>query len=150
MPICTSWSSGCIVADDYPSKKNDHPNVLLVDPQKQLRRHLQELITDSCGCNAVSAATASGALMRMDRQPFDLVLTDLSLPDADGKWLIEKIRRRPIAALVLQRRRQNPFTTQETKLLAHLISPLANSIDLALRLESKNSYQTPNPRKDLE
>lgn len=82
------------MADDYPSKKNDHPNVLLVDPQKQVRRHLQELITDSCGCNAVSAATASGALMKMDRQPFDLVLTDLSLPDADGKWLIEKIRRR--------------------------------------------------------
>jgi DNA-binding NarL/FixJ family response regulator len=82
------------VADDYPSKKNGHPNVLLVDPQKQIRCHLQEIITDSCGCNAVLAATASGALMRMDRQPFDLVLTDLSLPDADGKWLIEKIRRR--------------------------------------------------------
>ena len=94
MPICVPWVSGCSVADDYPSKKNNHPHVLLVGPQKQVRHHLQELITDNCGCNAVSAATASGALMKMDRQPFDLVLTDLSLPDADGKWLVEKIRRR--------------------------------------------------------
>jgi len=51
--------------------------------------------------------------------------------------------RRPIAAVVLQRRRQNTFTAQEAKLLAGLTSPLASSIDLALRLESKNSCQTP-------
>ena len=89
------------MADDNPSKENGHPNVLLVDPQKQIRSDLEELITDSCGCNAFSAATAVGALMRMDSQAFDLVLTDLSLPDADGKWLIEKIRRRRLGTGVI-------------------------------------------------
>ncbi len=82
------------MADDYPLKTNNHPYVLLVDGQEQVRSHLQELISERCGCNAVCAATASGALMKMEQQAFDLVLTDLSLPDADGKWLIEKIRRR--------------------------------------------------------
>ena len=91
------------MADDYPHENHANSNVLLVESQKQVRRHLQELITDGCGCTTASAGTASGAIMKMDHHPFDLVLTDLSLPDADGKWLVEKIshQRPDIAVIVL-------------------------------------------------
>ncbi len=60
------------------------------------------------------------------------------------------VRQEPIAAVVLQRRRENPFTSEEAKLLNHLSSPLASSIDLALGLESTNSSQSETPHRDSE
>lgn len=59
------------------------------------------------------------------------------------------VRQREIGALVLQRRRQDPFTSRDTQRLAHLISPIASSIDLALRLESTTSCQPGSPQGDL-
>jgi transcriptional regulator with GAF, ATPase, and Fis domain len=45
----------------------------------------------------------------------------------------------PIGAIVMQRRRKDPFTSQEAKLLERLRGPLAKSIELVLRLESTTS-----------
>jgi hypothetical protein len=45
------------------------------------------------------------------------------------------IRRRAIGAVVMQRKNQNPFTSQEAKLLTSLSDPLARAVDVALRLE---------------
>ena len=90
------------MALDHPSKKHPNANVLLVGPKRQLRRHLQEIITENCGCTTLTAATASGAVMKMNSQNFDLVLTDLSLPDADGKWLVQKIhQQRPHTSVIV-------------------------------------------------
>lgn len=60
------------------------------------------------------------------------------------------VHERPIGAVVLQRRGQNPFTSQATERLAHLISPIANSIELALRVESTTSCQGDSAGDGLE
>ena len=60
------------------------------------------------------------------------------------------IRRQPIAAVVLQRRRQDPFTPEEAKLLANLVAPLAGSIDLSLSIEANNSYKSDSPQNNFE
>jgi DNA-binding response OmpR family regulator len=63
----------------------------LVDQQDEVRDFLLDLLASDCGCSTTSASTASGAVLRISQEHFDLVLTNLSLPDADGKWLVQKI-----------------------------------------------------------
>ena len=46
------------------------------------------------------------------------------------------VRQQTIAAVVMQRKKQNPFTTQEAKLLTSLSDPLARAIGVALHLKS--------------
>ena len=53
------------------------------------------------------------------------------------------IRQQVIAAVVLQRKNQNPFTSQEAKILAGLAGPLARAINVALRLESRKNPPYP-------
>ena len=79
------------MASDWSCDKHPSANVLLVDQQREVRDFLSEVVTSGCGCTTASAGTACGAVLKMSQQPFDLVLTDLTLPDADGKWLVQKI-----------------------------------------------------------
>ena len=85
------WPYGCSVADNQACRKDPCANVLLVDQQDDVRDSLAELVRSDCDCSLTSACTASGAVLRISQEPFDLVLTNLSLPDADGKWLVQKI-----------------------------------------------------------
>ena len=86
-----SLSLRCSVADNHLCKNHTSANVLLVDQQNEVRDSLLDLLVSDCGCSMTSASTASGAVLRISQEPFDLVLTNLSLPDADGKWLVQKI-----------------------------------------------------------
>ena len=79
------------MADNHPCKNRPSANVLLVDQQDEVRDSLLDLLASDCGCSMTSASTASGAVLRITQEHFDLVLTNLSLPDADGKWLVQKI-----------------------------------------------------------
>ena len=79
------------MASDYSCEQHPSANVLLVDQEREVRDFLGEVVRSGCGCTTDSAATASGAVLKMSHQGFDLVLTDLTLPDADGKWLVRKI-----------------------------------------------------------
>ena len=91
------------MADEYLCKRSSPVNVLLVDNHSQIRSSLEQIIPKACSCVISSAATAAGAIMKMTRAAVDLVFTELSLPDADGKWLIETIRRQHpgVAVIVL-------------------------------------------------
>ncbi len=66
--------------------------MLLVEGQDEGRESLEELISSRCGCKTESVSTASGAVLKMGQGPFEVVVADLSLPDAEGQWLLEKIR----------------------------------------------------------
>ena len=77
------------------------PRILVVDdepPQLEILR----LILGSEGYEAVTAASGRGALAALRRQPFDVVLTDLKMPDLSGIALLEQIlREQPGACVVL-------------------------------------------------
>jgi two-component system chemotaxis sensor kinase CheA len=72
--------------------------VLLVDDSAFFRDMLAPLIK-AAGCQVVAVGSAADALdaINSDRR-FDLVITDIEMPDMDGFALAEKLRSMPRAA----------------------------------------------------
>ena len=61
-----------------------------------------KLLLESEGYAATTVETGDAALARLDEQPFDLVLLDVSLPDRNGLELLREIRQRdPSLSVVL-------------------------------------------------
>ncbi len=78
-----------------PSKPNAiQRTVLIVDDEAEIREALAEILTGAKtpGCNR----RASGAkhLERMAAERFDVILTDIRMPDLDGRALYQEIERR--------------------------------------------------------
>ncbi|HEX6497783.1 MAG TPA: response regulator [Micromonosporaceae bacterium] len=65
--------------------------VLVVDDDRQLLRALRINLT-ARGYQPVLAADGGSALGEFSRQPIDLVIVDLGLPDMDGVEVVEGIR----------------------------------------------------------
>ena len=75
--------------------------ILVVDDELEIREGLELLLTSE-GYGVTSAATGESGLARLEEQPFDLLLLDVSLPDRNGIDLLKEIRRRdPHLSVVL-------------------------------------------------
>lgn len=75
--------------------------ILLVDDEAFVRDSLVDLLSIE-GLGAVGAATAEDALALLEREPFEMVVTDLDLPGLDGLGLLERLAaRRPELPVVL-------------------------------------------------
>jgi len=73
--------------------KNDDPfRILIVDDNKELREILQEYLKGE-GHAAEGAANGREALERHHEEPFDLIITDLNMPEISGMELIKSIRK---------------------------------------------------------
>lgn len=57
--------------------------VLLVDDELHVRRALAAAL-DAWGHRVTEAATGADATAALDREPFDLIVLDVNLPDATG------------------------------------------------------------------
>lgn len=69
-------------------------NILLVDDSSVMRMFLSTLIRKTLpGITIVEAVNGLDALEKLKDQDFDLVLTDMIMPEMDGVQLIEEIRR---------------------------------------------------------
>ena len=66
--------------------------ILVVDDEPQIPRLVALLLGD--GYRVETAPSASEALARLEDTPFDVVLTDLAMPELDGIELIRRARRR--------------------------------------------------------
>jgi DNA-binding NtrC family response regulator len=76
-------------------------SILVVDDEAEIREGLN-LLLESEGYAATTVETGDAALARLDEQPFDLVLLDVSLPDRNGLELLREIRQRdPSLSVVL-------------------------------------------------
>src|SRR5262245_38896553 len=67
------------------------PRMLIVDDESSITDAL-ELIMRENGYDAVSAGLAAEAAALLRDSPFDVVFTDLKLPDADGIELLARIK----------------------------------------------------------
>src|SRR5438105_2156589 len=67
-------------------------SILIVEDDVTLRELLFELFSETNQCS--SAGTAEQALCLLDSKPFDLVLTDISMPGMSGLELLGNIRQR--------------------------------------------------------
>jgi PAS domain S-box-containing protein len=69
----------------------DGLRVLVVDDERDSR----ELVAAALmmrGAEVVSFGSAIEALEEMERQPFDVLVSDIGMPEMDGYWLINKVR----------------------------------------------------------
>lgn len=69
----------------------DHVRVLVVDDEQDTRE-LVAAVLMGCGAEVVSVESASEALAEMERQRFDVLLSDIGMPSMDGYGFIAKVR----------------------------------------------------------
>ena len=66
-------------------------NILIVDDHEPTLEAMSEVLS-SQGYRVVSTSSGKEALDVMQRQPFDVILTDLIMPDVDGMEILEAAR----------------------------------------------------------
>jgi PAS domain S-box-containing protein len=98
--------------------------VLLVEDHEDTRRVMQRLL-ESLGCTVVSAGTVREAVALADKEHFDLMISDIGLPDGtgmDAMVQINRLKKIPGIALSgygqdedLKRSREAGFETHLTK-----------------------------------
>lgn len=64
--------------------------VLLVDHDDRLRQALTEALIE-CGCQVLAAENGEFALRVIDREPVDIVFTDILMPGMDGLEMIRHL-----------------------------------------------------------
>jgi len=76
-------------------------SILVVDDEAEIREGLV-LLLESEGYAVVAVETGDAGLARLEEEPFDLLLLDVSLPDHNGIDLLQQIRERdPVLPVVL-------------------------------------------------
>jgi len=65
--------------------------VLVVDDEQDTRELVAALLT-TCGAEVVSVSSATEALDQMKQQRFDLLISDIGMPEMNGYDLISRIR----------------------------------------------------------
>src|SRR5438552_143289 len=79
----------------------DHPlSVLVADDEQAIRTLLVHLLERS-GHRVVAAETGAGATLLLKAQRFDLLITDVVMPDGDGVELIDAFRTAQPAARIV-------------------------------------------------
>ncbi len=81
------------IAIDCPSEL-EGLRVLVVDDEEDTRE-LIFAVLGACGAQVVTAASAAEALEQVERGEFDVLVSDIGMPEDDGFSLIAKIRRLP-------------------------------------------------------
>jgi signal transduction histidine kinase/GGDEF domain-containing protein len=65
--------------------------ILVVDDEKEIRDFLYKALTRLGGFHVELAETGEEALQKIEKETFDLIMTDLKMPKMDGLQLITKI-----------------------------------------------------------
>jgi two-component system, NtrC family, response regulator PilR len=91
-----------------------HARILVVDDEPSMRE-LLTICLRRAGYEAEAVPGAQAALDRLDAHPFDLVITDLTMPGIDGMELLRRVIARPEPPLVIM---ITAFATTETAVLA--------------------------------
>lgn len=73
-------------------KKTDMQSILVIDDDKLMRLALARILISS-GFNVVQAADGDEGLQLYRSQEFDLVITDLIMPDKEGIQIIRELRK---------------------------------------------------------
>ncbi|HEY4247708.1 MAG TPA: ATP-binding protein [Lacunisphaera sp.] len=123
--------------------------ILLVEDHEPTRKSLAFLLQRR-GYDVVSAATASAALQQAARRSFNLVLSDIGLPDEDGFELMKKLRDQyglKGIALTGYGMEEDIHRSTGAGFFAHLTKPInANVLDRAL---AQAFSASPFPGDDL-
>ena len=113
--------------DPLPSEALLGIHVLVVDDDPNAR-DLLKTVLEYCGALTTVVGSAAEALETLQRVTPDALLCDISMPEHDGYWLVEKIRAlpRPVPAVAITAHgdRHSPERTLAAGFLAHLRKPV--------------------------
>ena len=124
--------------------------VLLVDDHQILRDGVKSLMETTPDVRVVATAnTAKEALQKLEHTTIDVVITDMSLPDEDGVWLVTKIRSRwpdlPVQVLSMYSEPDQVVQALEAGASGYMtkIADKQELLDAIRTVASGNSYLQP-------
>ena len=95
-------------------KQEQEARILVVDDEKVIRAILTDYLGEK-GFDVVAVENGREALEVLSKEPKDIVLTDLKMPEIDGIALLEEIKRRGIKVMTII---MTGFATVETAIQA--------------------------------
>jgi two-component system response regulator PilR (NtrC family) len=109
-------------------KARGQPKVLVVDDEPDLLE-LLELTLTRMGLDTTRAESVGDAIRLLDREPFDLCLTDMRLPDGEGLRVVEHINQRgldvPVAVITAFGSAENAVAALKAGAFDYLAKPVA-------------------------
>ena len=85
-------------------------NILIIDSDISLKKVIVKALGGSKNMIR-SVSTVSEAWMEISKNYYDLIITDVELPDGDGLELVEKIRKKKLATQIIVISAKNNFLT---------------------------------------
>ena len=77
------------------------PRILLVEDDLDVRPLLEHVLTAEPNYTVTAVESVANAMALLAAQPFDLVITDVNLPDGNGLRIADKAKERCVKTLVL-------------------------------------------------
>ncbi|MCC7300241.1 MAG: response regulator [Verrucomicrobia bacterium] len=71
----------------------DRKRILLVDDEEAIRKMVRVILGDEL-YEFAEAGNGMDAQVQLEKQPFDLIITDVIMPDCDGIELVMAVRRK--------------------------------------------------------
>ena len=112
-----------------PTARTDPAKVLVVDDIPDMRRIVRRFLERRCGCAVWEAGDGTEAISECLRTDFDLIVTDLLMPNLNGLEFVgflrhsEKFRHIPIIMLTTQGEGQDRRKALSLGVNAYLIKP---------------------------
>ena len=104
------------------------PKVLVIDDEPDLLE-LLELTLSRMGLDTSRAENVAEAIRLLDREPFDLCLTDMRLPDGEGLRVVEHINQKgldvPVAVITAFGSAENAVAALKAGAFDYLAKPVA-------------------------
>ena len=75
--------------------------ILLVEDDLDVRPLMEHILLTEPTYQVTAVETVTSAMRLMEEQPFDLVVTDVHLPDGSGLWVADKAKQKAVGTLVV-------------------------------------------------
>jgi two-component system response regulator PilR (NtrC family) len=109
-------------------KTRGQPKVLVIDDEPDLLE-LLELTLSRMGLDTTRAESVGEAIRLLDREPYDLCLTDMRLPDGEGLRVVEHINQKgldvPVAVITAYGSAENAVAALKAGAFDYLAKPVA-------------------------
>jgi CheY-like chemotaxis protein len=132
--------------------------VLIVDDEPDARDVLRRIV-ERAKATIQTAATVAEAREIIARNPPDLVVSDIAMPDEDGFAMIEHLRTAPpeigggtpAIALTAYAREEDRQRTLQAGFAAHVAKPVepAELIEVIAKVAARNSHPAPAPARSV-
>jgi two-component system response regulator PilR (NtrC family) len=129
-------------------KIRGQPRVLIIDDEPDLLE-LLELTLSRMGLDAIRAESVGAAIRLLDKEPFDLCLTDMRLADGDGLRVVEYINSKgldvPVAVITAFGSAENAVAALKAGAFDYLSKPVALEQLRALVKQALKVPELPQP-----